>query len=129
MNQTINQTNLLDETDNSNGRTSIFKEAKQLFFDTRYSSNFFKCQIMYIAMMNIYYLALFNFSSIQGDLFVTGILFGLSEFLGILLSEPLMRKFPDWLALIGSVIMIIISSVLVKTPGVGQSIVYCLFLS
>lgn len=40
-----------------------------------------------------------------------------------------MKKFPDWLSLIGSVIMIMISSILVKCPHIDQGILYCIFLA
>jgi hypothetical protein len=65
-------------------------------------------------MVNIYYLALFNYASIKGDLFTIGILFGFAEFVGNLLGEPAMTYFPDWLGLILSTIVVMICSVLLK---------------
>jgi hypothetical protein len=64
--------------------------------------------------VNIYFLALFNYSSIKGDLFTIGILFGFAEFVGNLLGEPVMAYLPDWIGLILSTFVVMVCSVLLK---------------
>jgi hypothetical protein len=83
--------------------------------------------MMYIGMMNIYYLVLYNAATIQGDIFTTGILFGLAEFMGIMFGEPVMRKMEDYISLIISCSAIMVTSVIVKMP-LSQELLYLTFL-
>lgn len=84
---------------------------------------------MFISVYNVYYLALFNFSTIEGDMFTVGILFGTAEFLGILFGEPVMHKFPDWIAMIFSLVMVMISTCLMRIPELDQMALYGIFLT
>lgn len=83
---------------------------------------------MFICIFNVYYLALFNYSTIQGDLFTIGILFGCAEFMGILFGEPAMHYFPDWLAMIFSVFVVMVCSTILKMPEMEQMTIYVVFL-
>lgn len=71
---------------------------------------------------------MYNIESIEGNIFTVGILFGLSEVIGIILGEPLMEFFPDWVGLIASSAVVMILSNLVKVKGIDQSIIYVVFL-
>lgn len=113
---TINQTQLQGNRNSKN--SSIFKEFYQLYFDKRYCYDYWVIKIMFVSIFNVYYLALFNYSQIKGDMFTVGILFGCAEFMGILIGEPVMHQFPDWLAMIFSVVVVIICSVGLKMEGI-----------
>lgn len=72
---------------------------------------------MYICILNIYYLALYNYTSINGNNFTIGIIFGLSDMLGTLLGEAIMSYIPDWIGMLFSIVIVMIASVLLKMPG------------
>jgi hypothetical protein len=121
MNQTINAVGTQD--------TSIFSEVRQLYCDKRYASTHLKTKVVYICVLNIYYMALFNYATIQGDIFTIGILFGFAEFIGIVIGEPAMKYAPDWLGLIVDTILIGACSVILKEPGISQTTIYTVFLA
>jgi hypothetical protein len=79
-------------------------------------------------VFNIYFLAIFNSSQVQGNIFTIGILFGLSEALGIMFGERVIQLMPDWVGYIFSTSVIVICSIIVKIPGLDQSVVYVVFL-
>lgn len=83
---------------------------------------------MFVSMFNIYFLAIFNYATLHGDLFTIGILFGAAELLGTLVGEPVIKKFPDWIAMIVSVIFVMVSCLVLRMPGVGQTTIYLVFL-
>ena len=114
--QNMNQTHLQAGRKEKQG--SIFKEFRQLYFDKRYSYDHWKIKIMFVSMFNVYFLALFNYATIKGDIFTVGILFGTAEFLGILFGEPAMHHFPDWLAMIFSMAVVMVCSVLLKMEDI-----------
>jgi hypothetical protein len=109
-------------------KQSIFKEFRQLYFDKRYLYDHWKTKIMFISIFNIYYLALFNYSTIKGEVFTIGILFGCAEFLGILVGEPAIHHFPDQKAMIVSTFIVMVCSVILKVPGMDQMTIYVVFL-
>lgn len=74
-------------------------------------------------------MALFNYATIEGDLFTIGILFGSAELLGMCFGEPAMKYLPDWLGLIGDTILIAICSFVLKMPGISQTTIYVFFLA
>ena len=90
-----------------------------LYFDQRYKYEYWKLKIMMLCMLNIYYLALFNYSQIKGDIFTVGIVFGLAEFLGILIGEPAANHFPDWIAMTFSTAGMMICCLILKIPHLG----------
>ena len=83
---------------------------------------------MFVSIFNVYYLALFNYATIKGDMLTVGILFGTAEFMGILFGEPAMHQFPDWLAMMFSVAVVMVCSVVLKMDGIEQSTIYAFFL-
>lgn len=50
---------------------------------------------MNISFTNIYFLALFNSKNLEGDEFTIGILFGLSEFFGVIIGEKVISRVPE----------------------------------
>ena len=125
MNMSVNQTHFVKLGKSQ----SIFKEFRQLYFDKRYSYNHWNTKIMFISVFNIYFLALFNYSSVKGDIFTIGILFGCAEFLGILFGEPVIHYLPDQKAMIGSTFLVMVCSVILKLPGLDQMTIYVVFLA
>jgi hypothetical protein len=75
----------------------------------------------------MYYLGLFNSSELQGNIFTIGILFGISEVLGILIGEPIVHHFPPHLASYFSLTMVLVTSNMVKLD-LDQKVIYGLFL-
>ena len=112
----------------SNKKGSIMKEFHQLYFDTRYCYDHWKVKMIFICMYNIYFLAIFNYASIEGDIFTLGMLFGSAEFLGLILGEPILKRFPDWLAMMFSLLVVMVCSVILKMPDVEQAEIYMAFL-
>jgi hypothetical protein len=74
---------------------------------------------MYICILNIYYLALYNYTSIDGNNFTIGIIFGVSDMCGTLLGEVVMTLVPDWIGMLLSIIIVMVASVLLKIPGMN----------
>lgn len=127
-NNTLNNTVLGRHNYNTNMQSGAIKKMRQLFCDRRYFKVQLKLMFLSFACFNIYFLTMYDIESIQGNIFTVGILFGLSEVLGIVLAEPLMEYFPDWIGLIASSLVVMILSGLVKVEGLDQSIVYIVFL-
>jgi hypothetical protein len=69
-------------------------------------------------MFNLFFLAMYNASEIKGDLFTIGILFSISEGLGILCGEFILSLVEIHQGFIFANIMIVITSILVKWPGI-----------
>ena len=61
-------------------------------------------------------------------MFTIVILFGAAELLGTLVGEPVIKKFPDWIAMIVSVTFVMVSCLVLRMPGVGQTTIYLVFL-
>ena len=57
--------------------------------------------VLYIAVLNIYILAMFNQSMLQGNTFAIGGIFGSCEVIGILLGDRIISIIPDHIASIG----------------------------
>ena len=83
---------------------------------------------MFASMFNIYFLALFNYATLHGDILMIGILFGAAELLGTLFGEPVIRKFPDWIAMIVCLIFVMGTCLILKMPDVDQTTIYVVFL-
>ena len=99
-------------------KASIFKEFRQLYLDKRYSYDHWKVKILFTCMYNIYFLAIFNYKSIEGDIFTLAMLFGAAEFMGLIFGEPLLKIFPDWLAMMFSLSIVMVCSVVLKMKDV-----------
>jgi len=131
-NSTINQAaSILVEGNQSSSKSffrEITKELRQLYFDKRYRGMHLTFKVMFMAMMNLYFLAMFNYSSLKGDVFTIGILFGLSEVLGVLVGEPLIAHFPDHIAMTCCLVMVMICSFLLKLPDLDNIQIYVYFL-
>lgn len=127
INATINQSNLLND-DQGFKISSIFREFKLLYQNQYNRSIHNKLKFMFCCVYPIYLLALYNSSAVQGDLFVLGILFGSVEVLGTVVGERIIQMLPDWLGAILSITCILVSSVLLKIPGIGQTAIYLIFL-
>jgi hypothetical protein len=107
----------------------ILKEFRELYFNRENSITHFKLKLLFISVFNIYFLAIFNSSQVQGNIFTIGILFGLSEALGIMFGERLINLLPDWLGYILSTSVIMACSIIVKIPGIDQGLLYAFFLT
>ena len=71
---------------------------------------------MFVSTSLIFFLAMFNYATLKGDAFTIGILFGAAELLGTLFGEPIIQKFPDWIAMIICVLLVMISSLILRIP-------------
>ena len=127
MNQTINRTNLLKEQ--RKGFRQICREIKELYCSKNYSSIHWQLKIMYICILNIYYLALYNYTSVNGNQFTIGIIFGLSDFCGCLFGEVILSFVPDWIGMIWSIILVMIASILLKMSEIDQMTTYGIFFA
>jgi hypothetical protein len=108
---------------------TIIREIKQLYCSKNYSTIHWQIKIMYICILNIYYLALYNYTSINGNNFTIGMIFGISDMLGTLLGEYFLRLVPDWIGMLLSIIIVMVASVLLKMPGIDQMTTYAIFFS
>jgi hypothetical protein len=77
--------------------------------------------------VNIYYLGLYNFSTLQGDIFVLGILFSVSEVIGIIFGQTLVAKIPDNVGAVIGLSLVLVSSNMLKMSS-EHHIVYILFI-
>ena len=84
---------------------------------------------MYICILNIYYLALYNYTSVNGNQFTIGIIFGLSDFCGCLFGEVILSFVPDWIGMIWSIILVMIASILLKMSEIDQMTTYGIFFA
>ena len=70
---------------------SVLNLAKELYFNRKFSKMQLKVKVMFLAIAFNYYFVLLRIGALGGNIFTTGILFGVSEVLGIIVGEPLIK--------------------------------------
>ena len=88
----------------------------------------FKLHVLIVTVLYVYYIVLFNIGNLKGHIFTTGILFGLSEVLGILIGEPIVKMLPDWLGFQISMSLAFLTWCLLQMGELNQVLTYALFL-
>ncbi len=79
-------------------------------------------------MNMIYFLALFNSTELKGDVLTLGIMFGLSECLGIIGGERCLKLFSDYVCFFMSIIITLSASILLKIPGIIDIATYVILV-
>jgi hypothetical protein len=83
---------------------------------------------MYLALLNIYFMGLFNATQLKGNTLKIGAIFGLSEVLGIFAGERLVHYLPQHIAMLLCTSMVLIVSTWIKIGEVSEKMTYALFL-
>ena len=76
----------------------------------------------------IYFLALFNSTELKGEVLNLGIMFGLSECLGIIGGERCLKLFSDYVSFNLSMTISLTASILLKLPGISDFFTYILLV-
>jgi len=97
----------------------VFKQTRILFADKRYSVMHLRFLVLYIAVLNIYILAMFNQSMLQGSTFTIGGIFGSCEVIGILLGDRIIDIVPDHIASICITVTGLICTTILKLTTIS----------
>ena len=68
--------------------------------------------LLWGSMCTMYYLALYNSAELRGNVLTLGLMFGISECLGVILGERFLKFFPDYICSYISLIIILSTSIL-----------------
>ena len=128
MSTSLLPSHVAEETKQESKLKSIFKEFRMLLCDKRHRSTQLKLLMMFVSMLNLYFLTMFNQSKVKGDTFTIGILFGMCETLGVLFSDRLIAYIPDHFIMYASFIAIMLSSTILKLLELSQVLTYGVFL-
>lgn len=93
---------------NIGNKNQVFKVIRDLHFNPNYCYIHLKLCLMYICFNMLYFITLYNCCKLQGDVFLIGIIFGLSEYSGCLFSEKIITKIGDLNCMRMSVIVCLI---------------------
>ena len=107
---------------------SIFKEVKEIYGTRKYCMNHCLLSILWGSLQIIYFLALYNSAELKGNVLTLGIMFGLSECLGIIGGERCLQLFPDHICFYFSMAIAMVASVLIKLPGISDYETYFLLI-
>ena len=69
---------------------------KELYCNKKVSPMTWKNKVVTITMGFNYYFVMFNIGSLPGNIFEVGIIFGVSELLGIFFGAKFVKLLPDW---------------------------------
>ena len=91
---------MMNEVSNASANTKNAKSVgtliKELYCNEKVSPMTWKNKVVFITMGFNYLFVMFNIGSISGNIFEVGIIFGVSELLGILFGAKFVKLLPDW---------------------------------
>jgi len=103
VNITMNQSTsmmMMNEVSTASANTKKAKTVgtlmKELYCNKKISPMTWKNKVVTITMGFNYYFVMFNIGSLPGNIFEVGIIFGVSELLGIFFGAKFVKLLPDW---------------------------------
>ena len=103
------------------------KELRDLYCSS-YAPMHIKLAFTWAGFMVVYYLCLFNSSELEsGDPLTIGLLFGISEGLGVLVGERFLAYLDDYKGFLLFMPVTLILSSALKVPGLDSIFIYIVF--
>jgi hypothetical protein len=101
---------------------------KELYLDPRYYPLHFKLKMIAMVCNFNYFFVVLNIGNITGNIFRVGMSYGLSEMVGVYLSEPLIKRLPDVTAFTIAMSTVILINILIHTlPDLSEEVSIFLF--
>lgn len=88
---------------------------KNLFCGKKHSKDHIIMLVQFTCIINMYFIALYNSSLLNGNILIIGIFFSCSEMTGIIFGERLMLWFHPIKALFFCITLVLIMTTLIKT--------------